>query len=371
MAIDRSAWQRDWAVSPGEILQEALEDRDMSQSELARRMGRPTKTINEIVNGKAAITPDTAIQLERTLGITATFWNNLEGTYREHLARERAHEELKTHAAWVDAFPVKELAEHDLIERGPSKADTLASLLRYFGVSSPGAWENHWLAPAASFRASPAFESSPHAVAAWLRWGERAAAEVETQAFDAATLREVLVTIRGLTRKEPFTQTLVELRTLLASAGVALVITPEVGKTRLSGAARWLTTEKAIIQLSLRHKTNDHFWFSLFHEARHLLGRKRADFIDADVEDNGGKDEEDADQFARDILIPWEDYAAFVSAGSFSEQAVREFSKSQGIAAGIVVGRLQREKLLPQSHLNNLKKPARPAPRRRSQRSLR
>ena len=79
MAIDRTAWQRDWAVAPGEILQEALEDRDMSQSELARRMGRPVKTINEIVNGKAAITPDTAIQLELTLGITCDLLEQLGG----------------------------------------------------------------------------------------------------------------------------------------------------------------------------------------------------------------------------------------------------------------------------------------------------
>lgn len=365
MAIDRSAWQRDWAVAPGEILQEALEDRDMSQSELARRMGRPTKTINEIVNGKAAITPDTAIQLEWTLGITATFWNNLETTYREHLARERAREELKAHATWVEAFPVKDLAEHELIERGASKADTLASLLRYFGVSSPSVWEAHWLAPTASFRSSPTFESSPHAVAAWLRWGERAAADIETRPFDATRLREVLEEIRGLTRREPFAQTLLEVRRLLASAGVALVVTPEVGKTRLSGAARWLTPSKAIIQLSLRHKTNDHFWFSLFHEARHLLGPKR-DFIDGEVDDSEGKEEEEADCFARDTLIPPGDFASFVSAGSFTEQAVRDFARSQGIAPGIVVGRLQREKHLPPSHLNNLKKSIQPAPHRRA-----
>lgn len=365
MAIDRSAWQRDWAVAPGEILHEALEDRDMSQSELARRMGRPIKTINEIVNGKAAITPDTAIQLERTLGITATFWNNLEATYREYLARERAQEELEANAAWVDAFPVKELAEHNLIDRGPTKAETLASLLRYFGMSSPTAWESHWLAPAASFRASPAFKSSPHAVAAWLRWGERAAADIETQPFDAGRLREVLLEIRGLTRREPLSQTLADVQNRLASAGVALVVTPEVGKTRLSGAARWLSADKAIIQLSLRHGTDDHFWFSLFHEGRHLLARKRTDFIDADVDDDESKAEEDADQFARDTLIPPDDYAAFVGAGSVTEHAVRDFAKQQGIAPGIVVGRLQREKLLPPSHLNNLKKSIQPARPRR------
>lgn len=365
MAIDHTAWQRDWAVAPGEILQEALEDRDMSQSELARRMGRPIKTINEIVNGKAAITPDTAIQLERTLGITATFWNNLEAAYREHLARERAREELEAEAAWVDAFPVKELAEHGLVERGPTKADTLASLLRFFGMSNPRTWERHWLAPAAAFRASPAFDSSPHAVAAWLRWGEREAANIPTEPFDAARLRQVLTEIRGLTRQEPFMQTLARVQSLLASAGVALVITPEVGKTRLSGAARWLSPDKAIIQLSLRHKSNDHFWFSLFHEVRHLLTRKRTDFIDVNVEaDDDTPDERAADQFARDTLIPPQAYAAFVRSGSFSESAIREFAKDIGIAPGIVVGRLQRDKHIPPSHHNNLKKPIKLAPRR-------
>jgi hypothetical protein len=195
-------------------------------------------------------------------------------------------------------------------------------------------------------------------VAAWLRWGELRAADIETEPFDARRLRAVLDEIRGLTRREPFTQTLTKVREILASAGVALVLTPEVGQTRLSGAARWLSPDKAVIQLSLRHKSNDHFWFSLFHEAGHLLGRKRADFIDR-VDGDGDdsiKAEEDADRFARDSLIPPNDYAAFIAAGSFTDAAVRKFAKQQGIAPGIVVGRLQREKLLDPSHLNDLKK---------------
>jgi len=87
MATERRAWQPDWTVAPGELLLEALKDRGISQSELARRMDRPAMTINEIVNGKAAITPETAIQLELTLGISASFWNQLEAIYREHLAQ--------------------------------------------------------------------------------------------------------------------------------------------------------------------------------------------------------------------------------------------------------------------------------------------
>ena len=91
-------WRPDWAVSPGEILLEALEERGMSQAELARRTNRPVKTINEIVRGKAAITPETAIQLELVLSVPASFWNNLEIRYREHLAGSEARKQLERDA---------------------------------------------------------------------------------------------------------------------------------------------------------------------------------------------------------------------------------------------------------------------------------
>src|SRR6266545_5488766 len=74
---DRAAWRPDWIVPPGELLVDALADRGMTQAELARRTGRPIKTINEIARGKAAIHPDTALQLEMVLGIPASYWLNL------------------------------------------------------------------------------------------------------------------------------------------------------------------------------------------------------------------------------------------------------------------------------------------------------
>jgi addiction module HigA family antidote len=304
MAADSTTRQHDWSVAPGEILVEALEDRGMSQSELARRMDRPTKTINEIANGKAAITPDTAIQLERTLGISAAFWNNLEAMYRAQLARARADKELAAHASWALAFPISDLVKHGLIESGRTKASKVEALLRYFRVSSPAAWETQWDAQAVSYRNSPAFSSSPQASAAWLRWGEILAADVDTAPFDASRLREVLGEIRDMTRRD-FALIRPRVHDLCASAGVALVITPELSGTHLSGASRWLTSDKALIQLSLRHKTDDHFWFTFFHEGRHLLQRRKVDHVDGNDMDSNSTvpkdpDEEDADRFARD-----------------------------------------------------------------------
>ncbi len=78
----------DLAIPPGEYLEEVLDDLELSQAELARRMGRPTQAINEIIKGEKAITPDTAIQLEQVLGVPAELWNNLESEYRLVLAKE-------------------------------------------------------------------------------------------------------------------------------------------------------------------------------------------------------------------------------------------------------------------------------------------
>jgi HTH-type transcriptional regulator / antitoxin HigA len=362
MPAEQTTWQRDWAVAPGEILVEALEERGMSQSELARRMGRPTKTINEIANGKAAITPETAIQLELTLGVSAAFWNSVEASYRAHLARERADKELASHASWAGSFPIKDLVKHGLITPGDTKASTVAALLRFFQVSTPEAWERHWAAGAAAYRRSPAFEASPFASAAWMRWGEIVAANIETAPFDAKRFRRALGEIREMTRRD-FAMTRPRIEDLCAGAGVALVITPELSGARLSGAARWLASDKAIIQLSLRYKTDDQFWFSFFHEARHVLDRRRMDHLDSDS--SGAKrdddaDEAEADRFARDMLIPPDSYAEFVVTADFSEKAIRDFAKQENIAPGIVVGRLQHDGHIDPSHFRALKKPIQP-----------
>jgi addiction module HigA family antidote len=334
----------------------------MTQSDLARRMGRPVKTINEIVNAKTAITPDTAIQLELTLGIAASLWTNLEAAYREHLARQRSEAELGAYTDWAAAFPINDLVRHKLLDEAPTRASGVANLLRYFAVSNPEVWERQWLAPAASFRPSPTYKTSPHAAAAWLRWGELLAATIETATFDSGRLLEVLDEARPLSRVD-VALTRERLQAMFASAGVALVIAPELKGVRLSGAARWMSAEKALIQLSTRHKTDDQFWFSLYHEARHLLQRGRLDYLDdadppkGDHDDERAAAEHDANEFARNTLIDANAYADFLATEDLSADAIRRFAKDLSVAPGIVVGRLQYDKKIPRSYYRELKKP--------------
>lgn len=357
MAIDRQAsWRPSWAVPPGEVLLEALEERGMSQAELARRMNRPVKTINEIVRGKAAITPETALQLELVLGIAASFWNKLEAHYREQLARVQADEDLEREAGWVQRFPIRDMVRRRLLSGARSGAAQTAELLRFFGVSSPAAWERHWKTAAASFRRSAAFTASPEAVAVWLRLGEIKAGEIECAPFDAQRLEATLPAIRPLTRKKPlaFWPELVE---LLRGCGVALVLTPEFAGTHLSGATRWLSPTKVLVQLSLRHRSDDQFWFALFHELGHVLrsGKRQAYLDSATPGSDLNQDEDEADQFARNQLIPMDVYQRILEAPDLTAEYITHVAEQIGISPGIVVGKLQRDGRLRHSAMHFLK----------------
>ena len=351
-------WRPDWAVPPGEILAEALDERSMTQAELARRTNRPLKTINEIVKGKSAITPDTALQFEVVLGVPARFWLNLERDFSERRARVRERVRLERDASWVERFPLTAMVRRGLIPRSNDNADYLNELLKFFAVSSPTAWHNEWGRVQASFRQSSAFAASPESVSVWLRWGELQSQSLNPKPFDEDALAAILPRLREMTRLAPMAF-VPELQELLSDCGVAVVLTPEIEGTHLSGAARWLSANKAIVQLSLRHRNDDEFWTALLHELRHLMRSKgRWGYLDALGDATGLMDDEsDADHFARELLIPTAVFEVFVAAGRFAPADVRTFASSAGVSEGVVVGRLQRAGQIKPQALNYLKRP--------------
>lgn len=343
---------------PGETLQELLDERGMTQAELAQRTGRPKKTINEIIQGKAEITPETALQLERVLGVPANFWNERERTYRDYLARLAEEQRLITYQPWLDGIPVAAMIKQGWIEGYESRALQIHEVLRFFGVVSPDQWYELWQQPGVVFRKSPAFQSHPGVVSAWLRQGELLAQHMVCASYNAGAFRTLLHQIRELTCATPEIFR-IELPRLCAEVGVAVVIVPELPQTRVCGATRWLTPTKALIQLSLRYKRDDQFWFTFFHEAGHiLLHGKREAFVD---EEDGYADEKEAEAntFAAEMLIPNEHLQIFLQRQGtryFSAEDVKQFAAQIGIAPGIVVGRLQHDGAVPLTHLNGLKR---------------
>ncbi len=333
---------------PGTTLADLLEERSLSQRELAKRMGRPVKTINEIIKGKTAITQDTALALELAVGVPASFWNAREARYREFLARTVQMEGMKEHGEWVRRFPYLEMSRLRWVTSATRVDERARELLGFFAVASPDQWAELYERPQVAFRRSPKVKGKAEAISAWLRRGELQAQAVAPTAYSADRLLAALETVRSLTRESDPTVLVPKLRSAFARAGVAVVFTQELKGCGVSGVTRWLASGQALIQLNLRYKRDDHLWFTLFHEAGHVIlhPKKRTVFLDADGSD-GSDEEAEANRFASDRLIPPSSFAAFSASGKFTPEAIAAFAREIGVSTGIVVGRLQYERLIP------------------------
>lgn len=85
-------FEPNWSTHPGEHLAEYLDEHGWSQAELARRAGLTPKHVSEIISGKNPVTPETALKLERALGLKAEIWLRLQSSWDLFQARQRERE---------------------------------------------------------------------------------------------------------------------------------------------------------------------------------------------------------------------------------------------------------------------------------------
>jgi HTH-type transcriptional regulator / antitoxin HigA len=345
----------DYAIPPGETLRELLEEKGLTQRDLARRSGLSPKHVNRLLQGVVPLSPDVAQRLEQVTGTPARLWNRLEADYRSDLERLRQQRDLAASAAWLAEMPVRELLRLGVLPPEPAdKASRVEQVLSFFGVASVEAWDDVYGSMACAFRQSKAYQPKPGAVAAWLRLGELAAQDLRCAPYSKAGFSAALPELRALT-VEPLEVFAPRLQKICAGHGVAVVFVEEITGARASGVTRWLTPVKALIQLSLRYRTDDHFWFTFFHEAFHVLRHSKTDvLIEGSPVADGDPREAEADRLSRDLLIPQK--AATRLPHLKSTAAVCEFADQLGIGPGIVVGRLQHDGHWLPSRGNELKR---------------
>ena len=352
----------DYIVTPGEILEEYLEYTGISQASLAERTGLSKKTINEIVKAKSAITAETALKFERTLGRPAHFWSNLERQYQEDKTRLADKIRLEDALHWLDIFPVREMVKRGWIEKHKNKMQQLVLLLQFFAVASISQWEKIWVGELeAAFRKRENSQQDIAGISAWLRQGEIEAQKQRCAKFDKQKFHDSLSAIRKLTLEDRDSSVFVpKLEEICAASGVAIVFIPALPKLGIYGATRWFN-DKYIMQLSLYGKSNDQLWFTIFHEACHIIYHSRGKLH---IEEKGLDDkkelhdekENEANVFARDCLIPEAPLSQFLASGATPTLwQIKRFADTIGIAPGIVVGRLQHDGVLSRSWGNGLK----------------
>ena len=334
-------FEPDYAVPPGETLLEVMKSLQITQKSMAIRLGLTQQSLIRIIKSEQPISYETANRLELVTQVSAKFWNNLEATYREQIAKLQEREQFEHEIEWLRQIPVNELIARGAIRYFKEKVDQLREVLRFYGVGHARAWRDLWVkAPAVATRRSQCFDFHPGPASVWVRLGELQAQNIECKPHSKPEFMRALKDIRKLTKEDPI-EFVGKMRSLCAESGVALAFVPEMKKVPWNGATKWLTPEKAMIILNLRGKGEDKFWFSFFHEASHVLNDSKKDFL---INDGSQKDprEKTANAFAADFLIP-----------SKYDQQIRKIrckaeiinlAMKLGISPGIVAGRYQHLK---------------------------
>ena len=339
---------------PGDTLLETIEHLGISQTDLATRMARPLKTINEIIQGKAAITPETAIQLERVTEIPADFWMEREKNFRLELAQILEAEQSIQEKEWLLNFPCKEMIRLGWIQvssRDP--LECIEAIYRFFRVGNKEGFYNsscYSTLSEGAFRLTNQESKNPYALAAWLRQGEIQAQELEVKVFDKKKFREALDEIKSIMANHP-EDFFIRLTQLAGEAGVKVVHTPSLLNAKVHGSTRWVG-DTPVIQLSNQFKRNDIFWFTFFHEAGHILKHGKKDvFVEGlDYTEEGKIKEEEANAFAVEQLFSKKEEAEFLTQANetgLSIDLIHSFSKEIKTHPAIILGRMEHNGLLP------------------------
>ena len=355
--MSERAFQPDWFSKPGDTIAALMAQRNFTHREMAAKLATDLLTLRKLLAGTVGIDSRLATQLSVCLGGAPSFWMKRDATYREALTRAARTISDAAVTEWLRLLPPKAFCDFGWIQKSSSPAETVKTYMSYFGVSTPAEWQRRYVESVAdvAFRTSPSFESKMGALSAWLRQGELEASIVSTKQWSTPRLRDCVNELRRLSKRKTPSTFIPHLRTICASAGVAVVFVRAPSGCRASGATRFLSPDKAMVVLSFRHLSDDHFWFTFFHEIGHLvLHGKDATFIDGEpILQN--KKEEEANAFAANVLIPMERHEEMISLKPRMEAVVR-FAVSIGVAPGIVVGQMQHERAIGPQQLNFLKR---------------
>ena len=346
------------AFHPGYYLAETIEEMGYTQEEFAIRLGVTPKTISIIVNGQCNLTRDISEKLAVMLGTSVEVWLNLQKRYedkKQEIEQARWLEKQSEIARCIDykylvkniGFPsVRNIQEKikNLCKK-LQVADLRIFLAKDFLVNYRNSISN--------IKKENMINSK-----VWLQIAINKAKENPIiESFKPKKLDELVPIIRGLTIKEPDVF-MSELNKLFTKCGVKFIFLPYLKNSAINGAVKWLDSQHPILAINDRRNYSDTFWFSLFHEIKHLLQQKtKTIFLNGEVEYESFdlKLENEADIYARETLIPCGNYKTFINQANFKESDIVKFAKEIGIHPSIVLGRLQTDKIIPYNKFNKLR----------------
>ena len=352
--VEAQPIDRDWFSRPGDSVLSAMRRRSVSAEALSGELAGGIGQLRNLISGFGTIDDPTAAALSKVLGGSTDFWKARQSKYEEALAQAVSQLSDEDADAWLQRIPAP---GRRLRVTARTRSLELERRLAFFGVSTLKSWDARY-GPhqrQARFRRSLAFTQHDGATSMWLREGELEANLRQTAAWSSDALRARLEEIRALSKISKPGRFLPRLAALLAEAGVALVVLRAPKGCRASGASRMIAADKAMILMSFRHRADDHFWFTLFHEIGHLLLHEASSFVDVEGMEGADPYEEEANDFAANLIVPKIREAELMSLNP-DDDSIRRFAVSLGVAPGLILGQLQHRGVIPPGALNRLRR---------------
>jgi HTH-type transcriptional regulator/antitoxin HigA len=333
---------------PGEYLLDELNARGWTQTEFAEIISRPVRLVNEIINGKRGVTPETATEFGAALGTSAELWMNLDSAYSLWKLGDTNTDEIIHRATMRKAYPIRDMTLRGWIQSSESTQIILNQLFRFFEINSLD--ERPKLATAAVLRRSNTLSEDLNSVQiAWLYRVKHIANSMQVTNYSENILREALVDLNAY-RENPDEIYLIP--KLLEKCGIRFVIVETLPSSKIDGVTFWLNSYSPVIGMSLRFDRIDNFWFVLRHEIEHVLNGNGIDtiIVDSDLDitcintESQTIEEKIANNAAAEFCISQKDLDDFIikTAPHISRVKLLEFAGAYKVHPGLVVGQLQK-----------------------------
>ena len=293
------------AFHPGYYIADIIEDMEMSQAEFAQRMGTTAKTLSQLINGQANISNDLAKKLSAMLGTSIEIWQNLQNTYDQKLIEIQQVKDIDAQIELAKMIDYKYFV--DVAGLPPTKNinDKVTNLCNFFKVADL----RIMLQPdfLVNFKSSLSYNSEKNLInsRAWIQTAINISKGIETKPYNAEKLKGYLAELKDMIGDEP-NVFLPRMREIFAECGVAFVLLPHLKNSGVDGAVKWVTEDRVVLAMKDRSLASNKFWFSVFHEIKHVLQQKiKTVFISSSIEekiDINSKLEIEADKFAANIL---------------------------------------------------------------------
>jgi len=347
------------AFHPGYYIKDMIEEMNMTQSELAKRLDTTDKTISKLINGEISLSDEIAQKLSNMLGTSAKFWLNMQATYDAKIIEIKRQKEIEEEKECMKVIDYSFFQKLGIVSSHKiTTEEKIKELLQFLKISSLSILgKRNFLV---QFRAVVSEMTDKNIINAniWVQTALNIADTVDCQPFDKKKLQKYLPEIRSMTLQQSdifFPR----LKEIFAQCGVAFIVLPHLRSSGINGAVRWINRDKVMLALNDRGAYADKFWFSLFHEIGHIFQEKRKEtFITGSKKDMSFNDKDleyEADIFAKNYLIPEEYYIKFINQNDFTYSSIDAFAEKIGINVGIVIGRLQFDKQIPYNHFNHFK----------------